>query len=136
MEEEDDTVDSAFGTLTIGTEGQARFVGSFAGSEYLRVEGDADGHSDKGSPVQTGSRGGQGMGMATPPATATGEFPPTAGHLRQSAYADGAVALFDSLAAGGTGMTYDIEQLREQLPDWENEGRDLVASYWENVNWM
>jgi hypothetical protein len=33
-------------------------------------------------------------------------------------------------------MTYDIEQLREQLPDWENEGRDLVASYWENVNWM
>lgn len=32
----DDVVDSAFGTLTIGTEGRAKFVGSFAGSEYLR----------------------------------------------------------------------------------------------------
>lgn len=33
---DEDAVHSAFGTLTIGQDGHARFVGSFAGSEYLR----------------------------------------------------------------------------------------------------
>jgi hypothetical protein len=135
MDEEDDTVDSAFGTLTIGTEGQARFVGSFAGSEYLRVEADSEGGSDRSSPAQSGARFGEAR-LATPPASARGEFPRLATAPTRAAYAEGGVALLDSLLPGGAGVVDDIERLREQLPDWEREGRELVASYWDNVNWM
>lgn len=156
----EEVVDSAFGTLTIGTEGQARFVGSFAGSEYLREagggvedEGEASTNAEQGdNSTRSESRNrrneaslavaGEG-GMFTPPSSANnpnGSFPaiqprPT----RRSAispYASGGLALADSFMAGGVGAIYDIEGLRRELPDWETEGRELCESYWENVNWM
>jgi hypothetical protein len=37
---------------------------------------------------------------------------------------------------GGKGIGGDVEGLRKRLPVWETEGKVLVESYWENVNWM
>jgi len=116
----EEIVESTFGTLTIGSAGEARFVGSFAGSQYLGEEGEEK----------------QGQ-LPTPPPTSTNGFqiPP----IRQSQsaeYAQGGLALQDSLLAGGAGSVYDLDALRNLLPDWETEGNSLCGSYWENVNWM
>ncbi|KAI9636195.1 fungal-specific transcription factor domain-containing protein, partial [Dioszegia hungarica] len=116
--DEEDVVDSAFGTLTIGRSGESRFVGSFAGSEYLRTDHLPD---DSNS------------GLATPPPTAalnssfdlrlhTARTGPIAPGLRIGGYADG--------------RDVDIVQLRQELPDWEKKGRELVQNCWENVSWM
>ncbi|KAK4683662.1 hypothetical protein P7C73_g6572, partial [Tremellales sp. Uapishka_1] len=127
--EEDDVVDSAFGTLTIGVEGEARFVGSFAGSEYLKEEED----DQVSSPDQLLS---QPAAQETPPASA--DDPWTKKTTPKAAYSESGQALHDSflVAANGRSEMSDIEALRERLPDWEKEGRDLVECYWENVNWM
>jgi hypothetical protein len=116
----EEIVESTFGTLTIGSAGEARFVGSFAGSQYLGNEGE-----DKQDQLPT-----------PPPSSVNGfQIPPI--NLSQSAeYAQGGLALQDSLLAGGAGSVYDLEALRRQLPDWESEGQSLCQSYWENVNWM
>jgi hypothetical protein len=53
-----------------------------------------------------------------------------------SPYAAGGLALADSFLPGGVGAIYDVEALRQQLPDWETEAQGLYNSYWENVNWM
>ena len=129
MIEEDDMVDDgAFGTLTIGIEGEARFVGSFAGSEYLREEEDVDGGiiSSTDEVLQTP------IVLATPPPTARGDW---TGSIRppKAAYADSAMP---PMPPGSRGSSQEIETLRKQLPDWELEGKALVESYWENVNWM
>jgi len=134
-EDEDDMVDSAFGTLTIGTEGQARFVGSFAGSEYLRQTGESQRPSPEGSPSWGNTA------LETPPPSANGPFSAhdpstTAKRNQKPIYATGGIALADSFVAGGTGGLWDIDSLRAQLPAWEAEGRELVQSYWDNVNWM
>jgi hypothetical protein len=130
---EDEIIDSAFGTLTIGTEGEAKFVGSFAGSEYLR-NGDDGSEPDSPMEQRSGMQARQMGQTATPPASATdwgkrGEGP-------RAAYAEGGLPLMDSVIAGGGSGTYDLEVLRKKLPDWETEGKGLVESYWDNVNWM
>jgi hypothetical protein len=116
----EEVVESTFGTLTIGSAGEARFVGSFAGSQYLGEEGEEK----------------QGQLPTPPPSSGNGfQIPPI--HQSQSAeYAKGGLALQDSLLAGGVGSVYDLDGLRRQLPHWETEGKALCESYWENVNWM
>lgn len=60
--DEEDNLAGGPGTLTITSEGRARFVGSFAGSEYLRQES-----QDRKPP----------SGLATPPPSTTlGSFNP------------------------------------------------------------
>jgi hypothetical protein len=94
-------------------------VGSFAGSEYLRDDSERDGEvSVDGERLQTPV-----LGMRTPPATAglggwTG------------------IAMERDSMSGIKGMSGDVEALRRLLPVWETEGKVLVESYWENVNWM
>lgn len=115
----EELVESTFGTLTIGSAGEARFVGSFAGSQYLGEEGEK-----QEQPL-------------TPPPTSTSGFQiPPNNHSQSAEYAEGGLALQDSMLAGGVGSVYDLENLRRLLPDWETEGQGLCASYWENVNWM
>ena len=135
-------VESALGTLTIGVEGEAKFVGSFAGSEYLQEdneEGDGD-ELRPGMKVEMGSSSGRGHqgNLDTPPTSAGVGWTRNSNRQREhgkAPYSDGAIALLDSLSPGSKGK-YDIEELRTRLPDWEEEGRALVDSYWENVNWM
>lgn len=108
MDDEDEILDGALGTLTISGEGEARFVGSFAGSEYLR-----EGEEVHEGPVENG--------LVTPPLSATaGSF-------------DIRAIPFNPLGIVSGG---DIDRLRTMLPDWEAEGKQLVETYWENVNWM
>ncbi|WVN87270.1 uncharacterized protein L203_102447 [Cryptococcus depauperatus CBS 7841] len=127
--EEDDLLQGAFGTLTVGQEGQARFVGSFAGSEYLR-EGD---NSEDDVPIsnvgvsQTAERR---SGFMTPPATAQGQWARPHEQLTLPG-----LGLHSSLFANGE-VKYDLDRLRAELPDYDLEGRNLVESYWENVNWQ
>lgn len=102
----DDVVDSAFGTLTLGKGGQSRFVGSFAGSEYLR---------------DTLGEGETGEGTATPPISAIG-MPMSSIPL----------AIVGMKVRPGV----DVEALRRELPDRDGEGASLVKNYWVNVNWM
>lgn len=111
-------VDSAFGTLTIGRGGEARFVGSFAGSEYLK-EAENDEEGDKGL----------GNGLPTPPATAvTAGFRFGSGQERSGPTAPG-------ITIGGYMDGVDVDGLKGLLPDWE-EARELVQNYWDNVSWM
>ncbi|KAL1413451.1 hypothetical protein Q8F55_001218 [Vanrija albida] len=122
----DDVTDGAFGTLTISAEGEAHFIGSFAGSQYLRDEDESA--SGPSTPSDFHS-----IVNAEVPGTADGtEQPP---RTRRPAYADSAIALHDSFITGGA-VGYDVESLRDQLPDWDEEGRDLMDSYWDHVNWM
>ena len=117
----EEVVESTFGTLTIGSTGEARFVGSFAGSQYLGEEGEKQEQPLTPPPTSTNTNGFQ--------------IPPI--NISQSAeYAEGGLALQDSMLAGGVGSVYDLENLKRLLPDWETEGQSLCASYWENVNWM
>ncbi|WVQ98275.1 hypothetical protein IAU59_005398 [Kwoniella sp. CBS 9459] len=136
---EDELVQGAFGTLTIGEEGHAKFVGSFAGSEYLR-EGEAS--DGEGSPPPAAeirlrtpkvlSQIVNGVSLVTPPATAAGDWTQ---HQPPDTAADPSLALCSSLF--GTDNTYaSIEALRSELPNYDLEGRALVESYWENVNWQ
>lgn len=120
----EELVESTFGTLTIGDAGEARFVGSFAGSEYLRDGEDGNRLSNNGR-------------LPTPPPTSVGGFQVPLRQIQEPAtYAEGGLALQDSFIAGGIGSVYDLEALRRELPDWENEGRRVCESYWDNVNWM
>jgi hypothetical protein len=115
----EEIVESTFGTLTIGSAGEARFVGSFAGSEYLRDGEDKHDH------------------LPTPPPTSIDSFDiPSRPQPPAATYAEGGIALQDSLIAGGVGAFYDLHALRRELPDWEAEGESLCNSYWDNVNWM
>lgn len=67
-EDEKDAVDSAFGRLIIGQGGHSRFVGSFAGSEYLRTRaGDVDELSDDQTPPA-----GVGVPLSSVPLAASG----------------------------------------------------------------
>ena len=109
LEEEEDDLDGGLGTLTIMADGEARFVGSFAGSEYLREESQEP-------------RGEMPIGLATPP--------PSASHDSIDSV-DGTRARMLALQKDG-----EVERLRSQLPIWETEGAGLVETYYENVNWM
>lgn len=136
--EGEEVVESTFGTLTIGDAGEARFVGSFAGSEYLR-DGEEGGQRDNGNGSGHANRSGGTNGrLPTPPPTSVEGFQvPQQRPIQQPAtYAEGGLALQDSFIAGGVGSIYDLEALRRELPDWENEGRRICESYWDNVNWM
>lgn len=122
----DDVVESGFGTLTIGDSGEARFVGSFAGSEYLR-DGEEGGRDSANN----------GRLPTPPPTSVNGHQVPVPPQIKQTAtYAEAGLALQDSFIAGGVGSVYDLEALRAELPDWETEGRRLCESYWDNVSWM
>lgn len=138
----EEVVESTFGTLTIGDAGEARFVGSFAGSEYLR-DGEEGPQRDNGRGHGSGSGRAQGVGerngrLPTPPPTSIEGFqiPPQRPIQQPATYAEGGLALQDSFLAGGVGSVYDLEALRSALPDWETEGRRSCESYWDNVNWM
>ncbi|WWD21698.1 hypothetical protein CI109_106184 [Kwoniella shandongensis] len=136
---EDELLQGAFGTLTIGQEGQAKFVGSFAGSEYLRDGEESDDENGNGpeghfSTPRSGHNTTQQNPLVTPPATARGNWAEVQQSLREEDQEPG-LGLHSSLFAGGE-LQYDIEQLRDQLPDYDLEGRALVQSYWENVNWQ
>lgn len=120
----DDVTDGAFGTLTINPEGEAHFIGSFAGSQYLRDDDDTTSSPSTPSDFHA-------IVNAEAPAPDGTEQPRT----RRPAYADGALALHDSFLPGGINGA-DVDTLRDQLPDWDEEGRDLMESYWEHVNWM
>ena len=126
--EDDDMADGAFGTLTIGTGGEARFVGSSAGSEYLR---DGLHYQDERS-LGDGS-----IYFAAPLATSREQRSRRNQVASQKApYADNTLILLDSIALVPSGLPCSIEELQGQLPEWEREGKMLVESYWENVNWM
>ncbi|WWC86691.1 uncharacterized protein L201_001568 [Kwoniella dendrophila CBS 6074] len=130
---EDDLVKGAFGTLTIGEEGQAKFVGSFAGSEYLREGEESD--EDDGHLLTSSIQLHTSINTAhtqstyiTPPSTAT-----TQGNQSHPSI-DGLGLQFNSINGGDNQLSLD--QLKMELPDYELEGRALVDSYWENVNWQ
>ncbi|WVQ91888.1 hypothetical protein IAS59_005693 [Cryptococcus gattii] len=136
---EDELLQGAFGTLTIGKEGQATFVGSFAGSEYLREEGSGDElvEPETGPNVVGGENahghnatGQRQKALAAPPATAEDRWSrnePDSNLPR--------LGLYSSLFGGGK-VKHDLEKLRDELPDYDSEGKALVMSYWENVNWQ
>ncbi|WVQ75829.1 hypothetical protein IAR50_005462 [Cryptococcus sp. DSM 104548] len=116
----EDRLEGAFGTLTMGHEGQATYVGSFAGSEYLREE---DGNGNEEDTAEGPLR--------TPPATAPLARP---AQEREKDFWP-SLGLHSSLMAGGE-VKWDLNSLRAELPDYDIEGRVLVAAYWENVNWQ
>ncbi|ODN79453.1 hypothetical protein L202_03431 [Cryptococcus amylolentus CBS 6039] len=119
----EDRLEGAFGTLTMGQEGQATYVGSFAGSEYLREEAvDEDEKNAADGPLRT------------PPATARTAPRTLPSQEREEDFWPG-LGLHASLMAGGE-VKWDLNSLRAELPDYEIEGRVLVAAYWENVNWQ
>ena len=158
MQEEEDIIKGGLGTLTISPEGNSRFVGSFAGSEYLgqpqRDEEEGQGENgfserenegSSSSPqeerLETSTAGQIGhighvgyTGLATPPATGRGEWTGMETAYNRLAL-HGASNIPGVVAGGGIGVQ-DVESLRAQLPEWDNEGRLLCESYWENVNWM
>lgn len=124
---------STTGTMTIGRAGESRFIGSFAGSEYLRtgsgslpVDIQRDGGGERRVVIS---------GLATPPATAamlndsgfdvrlhSARSGPMTPGMRMGGYADDRNA--------------DVEELKMELPDWNSEGRDMVQNYWDNVSLM
>nr|XP_019008279.1 transcriptional regulatory protein [Kwoniella pini CBS 10737]OCF47060.1 transcriptional regulatory protein [Kwoniella pini CBS 10737] len=138
----DELVEGAFGTLTIGEEGQAKFVGSFAGSEYLReeIESSEEGSSPSmvsnvllQTPSNMEHNGGYQHPLITPPATANAESNRV--QLGTDHHDDG-LGLHPDLFAGGDNQAHSLDQLRMELPDYNNEGKLLIESYWENVNWQ
>lgn len=114
-------------------------MGSFAGSEYLREEGSGDELVEpETDPNVVGGENAQGhnaMGrrkkaLAAPPATAEGRW------SRKEQDSDlHRQGLYSSLLWGGE-VKHDLEKLRDELPDYDSEGKALVMSYWENVNWQ
>jgi hypothetical protein len=93
--------------LRSGKENVSRYVGKLAGSEYLQ---------DLGRDGEEGL-----MSMSASPMPTRG--PATVEHQRSSNI--------------GTKRPLDgIEDIRAKLPDWETEGRALVDTYWNNVDWM
>ena len=121
----DEIADHAYGTLTVGKEGEARYIGSFAGSEYLQDGGDDD---DVDSPVELGT-------LANPSRSVTHPCDPHQSMSNTLHNEPGLVEL-NSLILYGKGSEVDLGILRDQLPNWDDEGRSMVESYWENVNWM
>ncbi|ODO07401.1 hypothetical protein L198_00980 [Cryptococcus wingfieldii CBS 7118] len=135
-QEHEDRLEAAFGMLTIGKEGQAKFVGSFAGSEYLREEKESEDEEENevrvGAPQQGLRRSSSGqhtsyVGQAFTSPIQNPQIP--------GMNPDQTPGLQYSLLPGSE-ASYDIEGLRAQLPDYDVEGRSLVESYWENVNWQ
>jgi hypothetical protein len=104
-------VENAFGLLKIGSEGESRYVGPAAGSEYLQEAGVdlSDFEEAEPTPDERDPRG---------------------------VYAEGAITLMDSLLTAGPAYPYTVEQLHDLLPDWASEGSVVMESYWENVHWM
>lgn len=139
-EGEEDVVDSAFGTLTIGRGGEARFVGSFAGSEYLRTGiGSGDGEEGDADVVEEGDEGGggddlRGRTVGAAPATPPDSAMPFGGRGFDLGALPRAGA--PGIRIGGYLDDIDVEALRRVLPDWEGEGRDLIQNYWDNAYWM
>lgn len=124
-----DATAGAFGTLKIGTEGEAHFIGSFAGSEYLREEGASSDPSTPSEGIRPGDPSYFNDAQAGPSTS-------------RAAYADTALRLHDAFIAGGVGIAgaagadYGIEALRNELPDLDMEGHAMLKAYWDNVNWM
>lgn len=121
-----DATAGAFGTLKIGTEGEAHFIGSFAGSEYLREEGGSDPSTPSEVMRDPLYFPDQTLGAST----------------SRAAYADSALRLHDAFISGGVGIAgvagadYNIDALRNELPDLDRDGHIILKSYWDNVNWM
>lgn len=121
-----DAAAGAFGTLKIGTEGEAHFIGSFAGSEYLREEGQTSEPNTPSDHMRAGE-----------------VFYETQGApVSRAAYSETALRLHDSFLAGGVGIAgaagadYNVDALRAELPDLDREGYAILKVYWDNVNWM
>jgi hypothetical protein len=121
-----DAAAGAFGTLKIGTEGEAHFIGSFAGSEYLREEGQTSEPNTPSDHMRAGE-----------------VFYETQGApVSRAAYSETALRLHDAFLAGGVGIAgaagadYNVDALRAELPDLDREGYAILKVYWDNVNWM
>ncbi|ORX34053.1 fungal-specific transcription factor domain-domain-containing protein [Kockovaella imperatae] len=116
-------IEQAFGTLTMGRDGQARFIGGLAGSEYLQ---DGDEKPNRGRPVFS-----EASGLATPPETAG---------LHVSPRFDGIDDLWEPalglVAPGRGGTNTGPRTVLGRLPSWDDEGSILVANYRDNVDWM
>lgn len=114
-------------------------MGSFAGSEYLREDGSGDelvepetgpdvvGGENAHGHTATGERQ---KALAAPPATAEGRW-----SRNEQDNSLPRLGLYSSLFGGGE-VKHDLEKLRDELPDYDSEGKALVMSYWENVNWQ
>lgn len=108
------SVSATAGSLSIGTGGETRYVGSLAGSAYLR---------DRRSPPSAGSAydaGSAGMALGGGPPGSSGSANSGAGRQRRDVHGGGGDPLAD---------------LRSRLPPWD-EGRSMAEAYWDHVNWM
>lgn len=114
-------------------------MGSFAGSEYLREEGSGDElvEPETGPDVLGGENphgqnatGERQKALAAPPATAESRC-----SRNEQDSSLPRLGLYSSLFEGGE-VKHDLEKLRDELPDYDSEGKALVMSYWENVNWQ
>ena len=126
----------ACGTLVIGVHGEARFMGSSAGSEYLREAEMGGGDMEEyGGVIESPDE-----------VSVTFNTGPNAGRDCRSKQLQTSPSVF-KLRSGvslqlnpipfcGVEPSLDIGKLREHLPDWDLEGRSLVEIYWENVDWM
>jgi hypothetical protein len=111
FEETEQEVDGTFGTLTIGPDGHAVFVGSGAGSEFLRRDQAIMAPLTPLKPAYHGS-------LQDTPSSARS---------------------FDNpyrIMPNSENPSLSFERLRDALPDWDSEGRTLCESYWDNVSWL
>ncbi|ORY28500.1 fungal-specific transcription factor domain-domain-containing protein [Naematelia encephala] len=123
--DEDNVVDGAYGTLTLGAEGGARYVGSFAGSAYLRDQDEEAG----------------GLGIKSVLGSGRKESSSQGDDFNGPGHGSGLNSGPWSFRLPMAEVTVDqdlgqLEALRSRLPVWESEGRPLVQAYWDNVNWI
>ncbi|BEI81882.1 hypothetical protein CcaverHIS002_0210420 [Cutaneotrichosporon cavernicola] len=111
-----DATVGAFGTLKIGTEGEAQFIGSFAGSEYLREEGQTSEPTTPSDHMRAGDPKFYEMQGAPVP---------------RAAYSETALRLHDAFLAGGRWHRW-----RGCSPTSTVRGYAIIKVYWDNVNWM
>jgi len=128
-------VTATAGSLSIGTGGAARYVGSLAGSAYLRdreERAEAEEAStlaerwDAGSPEKERHLG---AGVRVRTAGGGGALGSVGGVL-----AGAAVRGLGISTPNGEARAY-LGDIHSRLPDWE-EGRVMAEAYWDNVNWM
>lgn len=107
-----DSEERGTGLLLLGLNGESVFVGPSAGSEFFDLADSVNHEAAWATPPTTAS-------ISDPPAHTHGHFTSPIGIWPSSEDPDGA-----------------FWDMRQRLPDWETEGRQLIEQYWENVNWM
>ncbi len=151
----------SLGTLTIGSNGEAVFVGASAGSNYLHVSwrrhwGEERRDADLSMGVQNEGP------PSSPPSSSI--LDPTTESFSLQRRSDSSASdvndidsdniclswnvgsrgdsgqhglLGDFPISGGSGSSASttLGQLWERLPDWEEEGKGYIEKYWENASW-